>query len=192
MVVLINVEKIMLLQMTKKMVKPGQILLKSKIKMPKNVTTIKTVYNERQRYWRKQVDPRTEVQHLLKLIECDQYVYWFKRVDTLDVVKDIMWSHPDSIKLLNSFSTVFICDTTYKMNKYHLPLLEIVGVTSIKMTFSVAFAYLQFERMDNFEWALNKVKGLFVKDDVLLYVIVIGKDLVLISALKVVLPFSTN
>ena len=75
MVVLINVEKIMLLQMTKKMVKPGQILLKSKIKMPKNVTTIKTVYNERQRYWRKQVDPRTEVQHLLKLIECDQYVY---------------------------------------------------------------------------------------------------------------------
>ena len=78
------------------------------------------------------------------------------------------------------------------MNKYHLPLLEIVGVTSIKMTFSVAFAYLQFERMDNFEWALNKVKGLFVKDDVLLYVIVIGKDLVLISALKVVLPFSTN
>ena len=103
-----------------------------------------------------------------------------------------MWSHPDSIKLLNSFSTVFICDTTYKMNKYHLPLLEIVGVTSIKMTFSVAFAYLQFERMDNFEWALNKVKGLFVKDDVLLYVIVIGRDLVLISALKVVLPFSTN
>ena len=87
-----------------------------------------------------------EVQHLLKLIERDQYVYWFKRLDTQDVVKDIMWSYLDSIKLLNSFPTMLICDTTYKTNKYHLPLLEIIGVTLTKMTFSIAFAYLQFER----------------------------------------------
>ena len=81
-----------------------------------------------------------KVQHLLKLIEHNQYGYWFRRIDTQDVVKDIIWSNPDSIKLLNSFPTVLIYDTTYKMNKYHLPLLQIIGETSTKMIFSVEFA----------------------------------------------------
>ena len=83
-----------------------------------------------------------KAKHILKLIKHDQYVYCFRRVDTQDVDKDIIWSHPDSIKLLNSFPTVLICDTIYKTNKYRLPLLEIVGVTSTEMNFSVAFVYL--------------------------------------------------
>jgi len=103
----------------------------------------------------------------MKLIEHDQYVYWFRRVNTQYVVKYIIWSHPDSIKLLNSFPIVLICDTTCKTNKYCLSLLEIISVTSIEMTFYVAYAYLQSERTENFEWNLNMVKGLFVKDDVL-------------------------
>jgi len=32
---------------------------------------------------------------------------------------------------------------------YQLPLMEIIGVTSIDMTFSVAFSYLEEEREDN-------------------------------------------
>jgi len=94
----------------------------------------------------------------MKLVECDEYCYWFRRLDNEDVVRDILWAHPDSIKFLNSFPTMLISDTTYKTNKYHLSLLEIVGITSTNMTFVVAFAYLSFERMDNFEWVLSKVK----------------------------------
>ena len=73
------------------------------------------------------------------------------------VVRDILWVHLDSIKLLNSFSIVLIRDTIYKTNKYCLPLLEVVGITSTNITFDVAFAYLSSERTDN----------LPVKDDVL-------------------------
>jgi len=47
------------------------------------------------------------------------------------VVSDLFWMHHDSIKLLNAFNIVFLMDTTYKTNKYQLPLVEIVGVTSI-------------------------------------------------------------
>jgi len=113
-------------------------------------------------------------------------------VDTHDVVKDIMWFHPDSIKLLNAFPTMLICDITFKMNKYRFLLLETVGVTSIEMIFFVVFSYLQSKRMNNFEWDLNKVRGLFMKDDVLPHVIVIDKDLPLMNALKVVFAFATN
>ena len=104
-----------------------------------------------------------KIQHLMKLIECDEYVYWFKQLDNEDVIRGILWAHPNPIKLLNSFPTMLISDTTYKTNKYCLPLLEIVGITSTNMTFSVAFAYLSSKRTTNFEWDLSKVKGLLVK-----------------------------
>jgi len=68
---------------------------------------------------------------------------------------------------MNSFPTVLICDTTYKTNKYCLLLMEIVGITSINMTFAIAFAYSSSERMNNFEFALSKVKRLLVKYDML-------------------------
>lgn len=60
------------------------------------------------------------------------------------------------------------------------------------MTFSVTFTYLQYERKDNFEWTLNKVKKLFVKDNVLPQVIFIDRDLAQMNALEVVFPSSTN
>ena len=87
---------------------------------------------------------------------------------------------------------MLICDTTYKINKYRLPLLEIVGITSTNMTFVVAFTYLSYERTNNFELALSKVKELFMKDDVSPYVIVTDRDLAFMNALETMFPSSTN
>lgn len=92
-------------------------------------------------------------------------MYWHRNVDSYDVIRDVFWSHLDAIKLLHTFHTVLVMDSTYKTNRYKLPLLEIVGVTSTKLTFSMAFAYMEFERVDNFTWALQKLKGLFMNDD---------------------------
>ncbi|KAH1197427.1 hypothetical protein GmHk_18G051217 [Glycine max] len=43
----------------------------------------------------------------------------------------------------------FGLDNTYKTNRYKLPLLDFVGVTPIEMIFSVGFAYLEGERLNN-------------------------------------------
>ena len=50
---------------------------------------------------------------------------------------------------------VFLIDSTYKTNRYKLPLLEFVGVTPTGMTFSADFAYLEGERVNNVVWALE-------------------------------------
>ncbi|XP_058746508.1 uncharacterized protein LOC131619430 [Vicia villosa] len=50
---------------------------------------------------------------------------------------------------------VLILDSTYMINKYRLPLFEMVDVTSTEKTFSVAFAFLECEKEDNFRWALE-------------------------------------
>jgi len=84
----------------------------------------------------------------MKLLEWNQYIHWHRLKDE-DVVRDIFWSHPDAVKLSNAYNLVFIIDSTYKMNRYRLPLLDIIGVTPTGMTFSVAFAYLEGEHLYN-------------------------------------------
>jgi len=38
--------------------------------------------------------------------------------------------------------------------------MEINGVTSTEMNFSIAFAYLETEREDNFSWCLDRLRSL--------------------------------
>ena len=46
-------------------------------------------------------------------------------------------------------------------------LLDIVGVTPTGMTFSVAFAYLEGEHLNNIVWALERFRGIFLRRDAL-------------------------
>jgi len=59
------------------------------------------------------------------------------------------------VNLLKAFHIVLLIDTTYKTNKYRFLLLEIVGVTSTALTFSIVFVFLSSERENNFIWALE-------------------------------------
>jgi len=79
-------------------------------------------------------------------------------------------------------------DNTYKTNKYWLPLLEIVGVTSTRLTFSVAFAFLSNEKQNNFTWALERLRGLFMTSKGGPQVIVTDRDLALMNVVGTVFP----
>jgi len=117
----------LVVDMTKSRVKPLNILLTLKENNEGNVTTIK-LYNTRYTYKRSVRGSRIELQQLMMLLECDKYIHWNRCHESSQVVSDIFWTYPDSLKLLNAFSIVLLMDNTYKTNKYRLPLLEIVGV----------------------------------------------------------------
>ncbi|CAK8542244.1 unnamed protein product [Lathyrus sativus] len=125
--------------------------------------------------------PRSEIQHLFKLIEEAGYVYWSRKRDDSEVIRDIFWARPDSVKLLNIFPIVLVMNNTYKTNKYRQPLFEIVGMTSTELTFAVAFAYIESEQTETFCWVLDKLKQLFVKKEMCPQVILTDRDLALIS-----------
>ena len=108
--------------------------------------------------------------------------------DNTDVVHDLFWAYPGSIDLLRVFSHVLIMDCTYKTNRYHLSLLEIVGVTSTDLTFLIAFAYIDTEREDNYTWALERLRSI-LDADVLSELIVTDRDLALLNVIERV--FST-
>jgi len=87
---------------------------------------------------------------LITKLEKHQYVYFTRENNEETTLEDLFFAHLDSIDMLNTFPTVLAMDSTYKTNTYRIPLFEIVGVTSTKMTYSVAFAFLSFERENNF------------------------------------------
>ncbi|KAH1220655.1 Protein FAR1-RELATED SEQUENCE 6 [Glycine max] len=177
--------------MTKSMVKPKNILLTLKEHNADSYTTIKQIYNARSAYRSSIRGADTKMQHLMKLLERDQYIHWHRLKDEV-VVRDLFWCHPDAVKLCNACHLVFFIDSTYKTNRYRLPLLDFVGVTPTAMTFSAGFAYLEAERVNNIVWALERFRGLFLRHDRLPLVIVTDRDLALMNAVKTVFPESTN
>jgi len=170
---------------------PRNILLTMKEHNEKNVSTIKQVYNARYMYKISVRGDRTEMQQLMMLLERDMYVHWSRFEEGTNVVQDLFWTHPDSVKLLNAFNIVLMMDNTYKTNRYMMPLFE-VGVTSTGFTFSVVFMLLASEHHHNFVWALEKLKVLFLRFDSNPKVVVSDRDIAIINAINVVFPEAAN
>ncbi|KAH1246785.1 hypothetical protein GmHk_06G016805 [Glycine max] len=91
------------------------------------------IYNARSAFRSSIRGSDLEMQHLMKLLEHDQYTHWH-RIKDEDVVRDIFWCHPNAVKLVNTCNLVFLIDNTYKTNRYRLSLLNFVGVTPTGMT----------------------------------------------------------
>ncbi|XP_028102457.1 uncharacterized protein LOC114301693 [Camellia sinensis] len=147
-------ETSLLVDMSKSMVRLKKIFVTLKQRDAFNATTMKTIYNARHRHRVVQRAGRSQMQQLLGKLSIQNYVEWH-RCDDKEKVTDLFWAHPVSLELLRTFPHVLIMGCTYKTNRYRLPLLEIVEVTSTDLTFSVAFAYLGYEREDNYTCALG-------------------------------------
>ena len=92
----------------------------------------------------------------------------------------------------------FICSTPFRNRvvasfpaSIDYPLLEIVGVTSTDLTFSVCCVYLESERENNYIWALERLKGV-MEENMLPSVIVIDRELALMKAIKKKFPSATT
>jgi len=181
-------EKKKVIDMTKSLTVPQNILTNLKQNNKESVTTIKQVYNVRTRWRKRERGNMTKLQCLISKLVEHKYVYYTRCNNEETTFEDIFFAHPESIKLLNTFSTVLVMGSTYKTNNYRMPLFEIVGCTSTKMTYSVGFAFLHFELEDNFTWALTMMKGLLSSKDNMLKVIVTLRDGALMNVVGTVFP----
>ncbi|KAJ8644471.1 hypothetical protein MRB53_006219 [Persea americana] len=110
-------------------------------------------------------------------LEENRYIEWHTSNDATGRVRDFFWGHPSFVQLLRAFPKVLIMDSTYKTNRYWLRLLEIFGVTSTQLTFSVAFVYLESEKVQEYTWALEKLKSLMDRCMLPCVVIVTDREL---------------
>ncbi|KAK3206077.1 hypothetical protein Dsin_020123 [Dipteronia sinensis] len=80
-----------------------------------------------------------------------------------------------------------------KINKGQKPkrLKATVGVTSTELTFSVAFVFLENERVDNYTWVLEKLKTV-MDENMLPSVILTDREIALMNAIQNVFPNASN
>ncbi|XP_058748401.1 protein FAR1-RELATED SEQUENCE 5-like [Vicia villosa] len=134
---------------------PRNILADLKRKRPQSISNIRQIYNEQYQRNMANKSLRFKMQQFLKFLDDNHYVLRYKVCENKVSVHDIFWAHSESIKLFNTFPSVHIIDSTYKTNKYRLPLLEVIGVTSMENAFSVGFAFLESEKENKVTWALD-------------------------------------
>ncbi|KAI5650381.1 hypothetical protein M9H77_36386 [Catharanthus roseus] len=82
------------------------------------------------------------VQSVLRLSAERGYTVFYRNGEDSNVLSDIVVAHPTSIAMLRTWPYVLIMDTTYKTNKYNMPLLEFVGMTPTGKNFKVATAFM--------------------------------------------------
>jgi hypothetical protein len=181
-------------ELTRNLVAPKNILATLKERDPENKTNQRQIYNARYRLKVSMRASMTEMQHLFKKFAQKNYFFKTRSVDQegTPVVQDIFFAHPRSISLFNSFPTVLAMDSTYKTNKYKMPLFEIVGFTSTQRTFNVGFAWLSNEREENFVWALQQCRSLLRSEDKMPKVILTDRDQALVNVVPQVFPTSAS
>ncbi|GAU41659.1 hypothetical protein TSUD_272430 [Trifolium subterraneum] len=185
-------DKVFLDEMTKNFVPPRNINSTLKDRDPENTMSSKQVCNARYRYKAKIRAFMSEMQHLFKHLGDNKY--FFKCRSLVDeggeYLQDLFFAHSRSVSLLNSFPTVLLMDSTYKTNKYNMPLFEIVGFTSTERTYNVGFAWLTNEKEDNFIWALQQLRSLVRNEGSLPKVILTDRDTALMNVVAQVFPTS--
>lgn len=180
----------LLKDMSKSNTRPKYILVTMKQRDPLNTTTMKSVYNARHKY-KLEENGGSQMQQLLALLAEHQYIEWHRTSENSEAVTDLFWANSFSLDLLRAFPHVLLIDCMYKTNRYRMLLLEIVGLTSTDITFSVAFVYLQHEREDNFNWALDVLCSI-MDDSALPNIIVTDRELALMNVISRVFSTATH
>lgn len=80
-------------------------------------------------------------------------------------------------------------DCTYKTNRFGMPLLNIVGVTSTYHSFNAGFVFMNEETEANYSWALQKFSNCSRVNP---EAISTDRELALMNAIKNVFPNTAN
>ncbi|KAI5663474.1 hypothetical protein M9H77_22797 [Catharanthus roseus] len=112
------------------------------------------IYNVVAKIKRDRMQGRNTVEEILRLSVERGYTVFYRNGEDSNVLNDIVVAHPTSIAMIRTWPYVLIMDTTYNTNKYNMPLLECVGMTSTGKNFTVATAFMCNEQTTTYRWIL--------------------------------------
>ncbi|KAI3887526.1 hypothetical protein MKX03_032035 [Papaver bracteatum] len=170
--------------------RPVDILVVLQNEYPGISTHMRVIYNAIHKSKRVASEGRTTVQQFMHLCEENGY-FSRKRTDNKGEITELFFANPMFVNLENTFHNFVILDNTYKTNMYDMPLLNVVIHTSTKAVFTVALCFMQFEREGNYVWALERLKELYMYEN-LPTVFLTDCDQALMNAIKRVFPLSTQ
>ncbi|XP_038695515.1 PKS-NRPS hybrid synthetase CHGG_01239-like [Tripterygium wilfordii] len=139
--------------------KSRDILAELEKRDPNNVSTIRTIYNARKKHKTSERSGQSQMQVVFSFLNDQEYFFDYQANHATNELEDLFFAHPGSLDQLRAFPHLLLMDVTYQTNRYGLPLLEIVGVTSTSQTFCITFAYLHSEKEPSYTWALECLRS---------------------------------
>ena len=125
-----------------------------------SLVTQRDIYNRMALTRRELREGQSSIQALVDHLHREGF--WCRvKLDTDNRLTAIFFAHPDSVTYLQRNPDVLLLDCTYKTNKHHMPLLDMVGVDSCQRSFCIAFAFLSGESEEDYSWALEHLRSLY-------------------------------
>jgi hypothetical protein len=119
------------------------------------------VYNQRLYHHDEYLDGRTSLEALL-----GEFTHgWVTQYTLVDGrLRSLFFASQEQVELMRCYPDVVLIDSTYKTNRYNMPLLHFGGVTPINTFYSAAFAFMSGESEDDYYWVINQFKRLVFFD----------------------------
>ncbi len=117
-------------------------------------STAREIYNELVVARAEELRDRGPIKDLAEVISCSDY---FSKVQLVEGAVDcVFFMHQSSVSMCQTFDTIFLLNCMYKTNKFDMPLLNVVSITSTYATFNIGFAFLHAENKEAYAWVLEQ------------------------------------
>jgi hypothetical protein len=103
---------------------------------------------------------RSMIDAFFTSLDCSGHIYNVNLGANNEIV-NLFIANPVSVVLAQNYNKVLLMDCMYKTNKYKMPLLNIVGLSSFNKTFFVGFCFMKEELEPDYQWALERVKNIY-------------------------------
>lgn len=108
-----------------------------------------------------------------------------------DTITAVFLTHKSCLDLLRLYNTVLFLDSTYKTNKYRMPLLDIVGCTGANKAFWVGFGFVRNEKEESYLFILRSLEQVISRIGLgHPKTIITDKDQALINAIEAIFPYT--
>ena len=153
------------------------------------------IYNAREKIKYQKLKGRTRIAALLHELEDakddkgeEKWNTTRRRNPITKEITRLLFSLVDSLRLWQRYPIVLHIDATYKVNRYNVPLLSIVGTTRLNTTFYIANIFLARKEKADYVWAMTQLRQLSLTIHQIPKVIFINKEDALAAAIKEVFP----
>uniref|UniRef100_A0AAV1SZG5 MULE transposase domain-containing protein n=1 Tax=Peronospora matthiolae TaxID=2874970 RepID=A0AAV1SZG5_9STRA len=123
---------------------PKVILTTLRQQDPQIYLTSKDISNVKARLLREDLNDRTPLEALLDELQEKEVMHDYAKDDEGRITHPF-FATPSAVDRAREFPDVVSMDFTYKTNRFKLPLLHVVGMTSTNATFSICFCFMSGE-----------------------------------------------
>jgi hypothetical protein len=174
-----------ILELAKSGLGPAMIL--SKLRLHDHERTVlltpKDISNIIQGDRAKKLGERTPTQWLLDELQHQGFAVSYTQHSSGHLQR-LFYAHPASVALWKKHPDLLLLDSTYKTNRFRMPLLNIGGVTGNNKTIQIAVAFLNAEKEEDYTWAMGCLRKVMINHAIEEpSVVITDRELALMNAL---------